>query len=323
MRLNAKHLFLTYPNCGRKQQCFQFLKDKFGPNLRFLLVAQENHASGEPHLHCLVCLHSRCNLTGARTLDFDGVHGNYQVAHSVSGSHDYCRKEDPEPLTFGEFFVPLNERGSERRSRRDEQKQLWKDALEQPDYDSFMAAVRDTDPQQYIVNFDRIQSFGRQHYRTATIPYSDPFDGTWIANTQLDSWALENVTNWTPSIAIRPKSLILIGDSRLGKTAWARKHGSHVYFNGCWNMDSLDGISQDTKYCVWDDLFHWDSFNYKQWLGGQWEFDVSGKYRKPRKIIAWGRPSIVCVNPPLPNHLDNQWVKDNCLIVYVRFRLFQ
>lgn len=87
-------------------------------------------------------------------------------------------------------------------------------------------------------------------------------------------------------------------------------------------MGKLDSLGPSTKYAVWDDLYNWESFNYKQWLGGQWEFDVTGKYRAPRTIEQWGRPSIVCCNA-LPSHLDNQWVKDNCLIVYVRFALFQ
>lgn len=316
-RLHALSLFLTYPNCGAKQECFDFLRAKFGERLRFLLVAQETHASGEPHLHALVVLQRRCDFSSAQCLDFLGFHGDYQAARDVQASHDYCRKDDPEPLTFGELFRPMAERRSGRRER-DEQ---WRVALSASTYSDFLAAAEAADPRDFIVNYDRIVAFGRQRFKSEPVPYADPFPDSWLPNTAMDGWALENITNWVPSQGVRPKSLILIGDSRLGKTAWARRFGEHIYFNGTWNMSKLDSLGPSTKYAVWDDLYNWESFNYKQWLGGQWEFDVTGKYRSPRTIESWGRPSIVCCNA-LPNHLDNQWVRDNCLIIHVLFRLF-
>lgn len=306
-RLSAKNLFLTYPNCGAKHACFTFLQEKFPDTLKYLVVAQETHQSGEPHLHAVVCLSRKTNFKRPDCLDFGGFHGNYRAARDLEASITYCKKDDTEPLEFGSV-----ERSTKRK---------WLDCASAQSYDEFMEKVSNTDYKSFVIFNERIESFARKKFRRPSISYSDPFTNTWLPNTQLDSWALDNITNWVPSPAIRPKSLILVGDSRLGKTAWARKHCEHAYFNGTWNMAKLDCISDATKYAVWDDLFNWESFNYKQWLGGQWEFDVTGKYRAPRTITGWGRPSIVCCNS-LPSHLDNQWVKDNCLIVYVRFPLY-
>lgn len=307
-RLSAKNLFLTYPNCGLKDACLNFLQEKFTDTLKFCLVAQETHSSGEPHLHAVVCLSRKTNFKRPDCLDFSGHHGDYQAARDLDASITYCKKDDPSPLEYGSL-----EKSTKRK---------WQDCAAAESYDSFMESVASTDFKSFVIFNDKIECFARKKFKSPAIEYNDPFPNSWLSNIQLDGWALENVTNWIPSPAIRPKSLIMVGDSRLGKTAWARKHGSHVYYNGTWNMSKLDALSSDTKYIVWDDLFNWESFNYKQWLGGQWEFDVTGKYRAPRTVSGWGRPSIICCNA-LPTHLDNQWVKDNCIIVYIRFKLFQ
>lgn len=306
-RLSAKYLLLTYPNCGDKQACYNFLIDKFD-DAKYILVAQETHQSGEPHLHAFIALTKRCNFKRADCLDFNGFHGNYQVARDKHASVTYCKKDDANPLEYGHLEASRESK--------------WAIARTASSRDEFMEAVADADYKTFVCFHDKIDAFATKKFKSDPMPYTDPFSNSWIPNTALDGWALENVTNWTPSIALRPKSLILIGDSRLGKTAWARRHGEHVYFNGTWNVAKLDCLSNTTKYAVWDDLFNWDAFNYKQWLGGQWEFEVTGKYRAPRSVHGWGRPSIVCCNE-LPSQLDNSWVKENCLIVYVRFALFQ
>jgi len=307
-RLSARNLFLTYPNCGDKDALFEFLQSKFPDTLRFLLVAKETHQSGEPHLHAVVSLSRKSNFKRHDCLDFSGHHGDYKAARDLDASIAYCKKDDPEPKIFGTI-----EKSTKRK---------WQDCATAESYESFMDSIAATDFKSFVIFNDKIESFARKRFKTPAVDYTDPFPNSWLTNTQMDSWAIDNIIEWVPSQAIRPKSLILVGDSRLGKTAWARKHGSHVYFNGTWNMSKLDSIGPNTKYAVWDDLFNWESFNYKQWLGGQWEFDVTGKYRAPRTISGWGRPSIVCCNS-LPNHLDNQWVKDNCLVIFVRFPLYQ
>lgn len=88
----------------------------------------------------------------------------------------------------------------------------------------------------------------------------------------------------------RPRSLILFGDTRLGKTLWARSLGKHAYFGG---LFSLDEPIDEAQYAVFDDMqgglefFH----AYKFWLGAQKEFWATDKY-KGKQFIVWGRPSI-------------------------------
>lgn len=111
----------------------------------------------------------------------------------------------------------------------------------------------------------------------------------------------------------RPRSLILIGDSRTGKTEWARSIGEHMYFNGMLNLDKWDN---DATYAVFDDWEDWGRFYlYKQFLGAQKEFELTDKYRAKR-TVQWGKPSIVISNET-PFFKDWNWIEINCFIVKI------
>jgi hypothetical protein len=104
----------------------------------------------------------------------------------------------------------------------------------------------------------------------------------------------------------------LVGSSRTGKTAWARSLGTHAYFNTYFNLAVLN--AETAKYAIFDDLADWRGFSsYKAWLGCQWEFAVTDKYKHKQQLI-WGRPCIVLANlMPLFDEFD--WIRQNCFIV--------
>ena len=65
----------------------------------------------------------------------------------------------------------------------------------------------------------------------------------------------------------RPRSLVLIGPSRTGKTELARSLGHHIYWNGYYNLDKYDETAELPSSMT----SPWDRFHYmaKQWLGAQ------------------------------------------------------
>lgn len=111
---------------------------------------------------------------------------------------------------------------------------------------------------------------------------------------------------------------MLWGDTRLGKTVWARSLGRHAYFGG---LFCLDEPIEDAQYAVFDDMqggleyFH----AYKFWLGAQKEFYATDKY-KGKTLIKWGRPSIYLANTnPLEDKgADVAWLEGNCDIIHLR-----
>lgn len=125
------------------------------------------------------------------------------------------------------------------------------------------------------------------------------------------------------SVADRPKSLLLVGPSRLGKTEWARSLGRHLYFNGYFDLSQLRGDLSNVRYAVFDD-FPWDRFRSfaKQWMGAQATFTVTDKY-KPKMTINWGKPIIFLCNPEDEHsEMSSTWFQANLQRVYVQERLY-
>ena len=60
----------------------------------FSLVCKEKHADGEPHLHAVISLERRVDITDSRKLDeIAGSHGNYRVVRSLVAAKKYCEKD--------------------------------------------------------------------------------------------------------------------------------------------------------------------------------------------------------------------------------------
>lgn len=121
-------------------------------------------------------------------------------------------------------------------------------------------------------------------------------------------------------------SLVLYGDTRVGKTLWARSLGPHLYFCGLYS--GAEAMKHhDAHYALFDDIqggikfFH----GFKNWLGCQREFQVKQLYRDP-VLITWGKPSIWVSNtdPRLDmSPEDANWMEGNCLFQEVTSPIFR
>lgn len=117
----------------------------------------------------------------------------------------------------------------------------------------------------------------------------------------------------------RPKSLILWGRTRMGKTLLARALGKHTYFAGLFNLRAWD---DECEYVILDDIQDdFRGFSYKDWLGGQFQFASTDKYMHKKNIMLKNRPAIMCCNQnPLeraPPSIDRDWIRGNCVIINV------
>lgn len=103
----------------------------------------------------------------------------------------------------------------------------------------------------------------------------------------------------------------------MGKTLLARCLGTHSYFGGLFNLDQFN---PSAEYAVFDDLAGGMEFfhSYKQWMGGQYEFTVTDKYRK-KQHIKFGKYTIYCSNtdPREDKGVDRDWLEGNCIFVYI------
>lgn len=99
-RLNAKHLFLTYPKCTEsKENLLEYLKTKL--DIKHAIVSKELHADNTPHLHVYLHLFKKCNIKCQSTLDFNGFHGNYTTCRNIEATKIYTKKDND--------FIEFNE----------------------------------------------------------------------------------------------------------------------------------------------------------------------------------------------------------------------
>lgn len=120
----------------------------------------------------------------------------------------------------------------------------------------------------------------------------------------------------------RPKSLIVHGDSRLGKTVFSRNLGPHVHWQRDFNLKKLINMGVDNvDYAIFDDIA-WDNAalkneGFKAWLGGNKSFDVSDKFQG-KFTLNWGKPCILLTNKDPWEGLhfdDSKWLRKN--VIYV------
>lgn len=99
-RLNAKHIFLTYPRYTTdKQQLFDFINSKY--EIQRAVIAEETHEDGAKHMHAYLEFKRKLDLRNWDTFDYEGHHCNLQAARKPDACIQYCQKEDSNPLLFG------------------------------------------------------------------------------------------------------------------------------------------------------------------------------------------------------------------------------
>lgn len=93
-RLEAKHLFLTYPQCLiLKEDVLELIKPKLRSEIKRYVIAEEAHEDGTPHLHCYFELETQLRIRSADHLDIAGYHGNYQAARKPQDVIKYIIKD--------------------------------------------------------------------------------------------------------------------------------------------------------------------------------------------------------------------------------------
>ncbi len=106
-RLNAKGVFLTYPQCPAPRETVKEMLEAKGLTILKGLIAQETHASGDLHLHAYAKFTKNVETRNPRYFDItwqDNVyHGKYEPAKSAIGSIKYLTKHDKEPLELADM----------------------------------------------------------------------------------------------------------------------------------------------------------------------------------------------------------------------------
>lgn len=281
-RVCARNIFLTYPKCGLHQE----IHDHWSKEAE-ATTALEQHEDGQPHVHAVLRYSTKQDIRNERRFDFQGFHPNIQGCKSLRHSLQYISKHGNVLGSTGDACRP---------SRHDALTDLLATSC---DSSTFMAGFQRIDPARFIVNYQQLEYFAARRFGGKSdcvmrnrIEFKVP--------TPLDDWVN---TNLFPSPE-RPKCLVLIGPTRLGKTEWARSLGVHTY----WNNYVTAEVTPGARYAVVDDMENFDRFTgRKAMFGCQKIVGVNPKYSKLQQW-EWGIPTIW-----LWNHDNKPFLNDYCM----------
>ncbi|UDN67472.1 replication-associated protein [robinz virus RP_428] len=284
--------FLTFPQCPLSENNYE-ISSTTGTECKFF-IARELHGDGEPHLHAYIHFGRRRRFASADCFDVDGYHPNIQKPRSARDVVAYCGKDDDTPLAnFTPDTLPGAAAG-------------WGDILQQSECKGdFLERVRQRFPRDYVLSLERLLSFCEWKYGRENTQYGGRGRSEFLEPDTLKEWTAVE----------RPKSLLFIGASRIGKTEWARSLGEAMYFCGQFNLDDWNS---DAKYIILDD-FNIKFFPaWKSFFGCQKSFVLTDKYRKKR-TVQWGKPCIwLCNDDGDPRRTlsgaESTWLWSNCLI---------
>jgi len=202
-RLNSGTIGLTYPNCNEDpDSLLNWLWDEHGShNPVYAIVCRERHQSGEYHLHAAIKLGKSLDTINSRFWDWMGHHPNVLRPRNFAQWVSYCKKE-------GDYRESGSLRGPNQRTVTTPETVISQ-AISLPKLEFLAWASVNK-----ITYAEKIWDLSHQT-TGITIKDGDIFNG--IIDPCLQS--LKFTLEW-----LGPKALILVGDSGLGKTTWAKTH---------------------------------------------------------------------------------------------------
>nr|QEL50477.1 replication-associated protein [Tomato leaf curl Ghana virus] len=297
--INAKNYFLTYPQCSlTKEEALSLLQNLQTPtNKKYIKICRELHENGEPHLHALIQFEGKYKCQNNRFFDLVSptrsahFHPNIQGAKSSSDVKSYIDK-DGDTIEWGEFQID----GRSARGGQQSANDAYAQALNAGSKSEALRIVKELAPKDFVLQFHNLNSNLDRIFQEPPAPYISPFLSSSFNQVpeELEEWVSENVKS-AAARPWRPISIVIEGDSRTGKTMWARSLGPHNYL--CGHLDLSPKVySNDVWYNVIDDVDPHYLKHFKEFMGAQRDWQSNTKYGKPIQIKG-GIPTIFLCNP--------------------------
>nr|ABU62838.1 replication protein [Macroptilium yellow mosaic virus]ABV53448.1 replication-associated protein [Macroptilium yellow mosaic virus] len=338
-RVSSKNYFLTYPHCSlSKEEALSQLQNISTPtNKKFIKICEELHEDGQPHLHVLIQFEGKFVCTNNRLFDLVSpsrsahFHPNIQGAKSSSDVKSYLDK-DGVTVEWGEFQVD----GRSARGGCQSANDSYAKALNASSVEQALQILKEEQPKDFLLQHHNIRSNLERIFTKVPEPWVPPFHLSSFTNVpaEMQAWVDGYFGRGAAARPERYMSIIVEGDSRTGKTMWARSLGPHNYLMGHLDFNSRV-YSNAAEYNVIDDispnylkLKHW-----KELIGAQRDWQSNCKYGKPVQIKG-GIPSIVLCNPgegasykdflgKEENRALHNWTIHNALFITLTAPLYQ
>nr|ALB26143.1 replication associated protein [Okra enation leaf curl virus] len=311
-KINAKNYFLTYPKCSltKEEALSQFLNLQTPVNKKFIRICRELHENGTPHLHVLIQFEGKFQCRNNRFFDLTSptrsahFHPNIQGAKSSSDVKTYMEK-DGDILDHGVFQVD----GRSARGGCQTANDAYAEAINAGSKAQALNILKEKAPRDFLLQFHNLNSNLDRYFQEPPAPYVSPFSSSSFDQVpeELEEWASENVVD-AAARPHRPQSIVIEGDSRTGKTMWARSLGPHNYL--CGHLDLSPKVySNDAWYNVIDDVDPHFLKHFKEFMGAQRDWQTNTKKGKPVQIKS-GIPTIFLCNPGAMQAYNNSSIED-------------
>lgn len=251
-KIYAKNYFLTYPNCSlSKEEALSQLKNLETPtNKKYIKVCRELHENGEPHLHVLIQFEGKYQCKNQRFFDLVSsnrsahFHPNIQAAKSSTDVKTYVEK-DGEFIDFGVFQID----GRSARGGQQSANDAYAEALNSGSKSEALNILKEKAPKDYILQFHNLSSNLDRIFSPPLEVYVSPFLSSSFNQVpdELEEWVAENVVS-SAARPWRPISIVIEGDSRTGKTMWARSLGPHNYL--CGHLDLSPKVYSNGRFDI-------------------------------------------------------------------------
>lgn len=226
-RLRAKNILLTYAQIQdgaspsffeRERAHFEFIEQVNGTPLCYR-AGRELHEDGGVHLHVFISWDKPFSTRNERIFDFAGAHPNIApVSRTPRKSWDYAGKDGD--IIF-EHGLPPGKDGAAR-SGRDS---IFDEAVSCTTKEEFLECIRKGAPRDYVLYRDSLERFCERQFRPPCPTYTSP-EFSVLDSHRVDGAVGELRLGVTGEG--RPKSLILWGPTRTGKTVYSRSLGKYV-----------------------------------------------------------------------------------------------
>ncbi|AAF75542.1 AC1 [Tobacco curly shoot virus - [Y1]] len=297
--INAKNYFLTYPQCSlTKEEALSQISALSTPtNKLFIRICRELHEDGSPHLHVLIQFEGKFKCQNNRFFDLTSpsrsahFHPNIQGAKSSTDVKAYMEK-DGDVLDHGVFQID----GRSARGGCQSANDAYAEAINSGSKAAALNILKEKAPKDFVLQFHNLNS---NLDRIFTPPIEKTFLLFYLLlstkfQKNLKNGLLANVVSAVGG-PLRPMSIVIEGDSRTGKTMWARSLGPHNYL--CGHLDLSPKVyNNDAWYNVIDDVDPHYLKHFKEFMGAQRDWQSNTKYGKPVQIKG-GIPTIFLCNP--------------------------
>ncbi|AJC52529.1 replication-associated protein [bromus associated gemycircularvirus 1] len=315
--LHCRYALLTYAQCG------ELSADAVGEFLQGMgfscVVGREDHQDGGVHLHCFVDFGRKRRFRRVDVFDVEGRHPNISPSKGTPAKgYDYAIKD-------GRIeYCSLDRPGPAEKSGTIEK---WSRITSASDRESFWDLVHELDPKSAACCHTQLQKYCDWKFAVIPAKYEHPPGITFFGGDLdgRDDWLQQSGIGLGEPLLGICLSICVYGESRTGKTLWARSLGSHIY---CVGLVSGTECMKATEadYAVFDDIRGGIKFfpSFKEWLGCQAYVTVKCLYREP-SLVKWGKPSIWLSNTDPRDEMlnaDIEWMNKNCIFVEVNSAIF-